>query len=237
MHPARIAELLQPFLLEGAGENSSGRGRLSPAQLQNISIYIDMILRWNERVNLTAVREPDEIVTRHFGESLFTARRLFSGNPNLLHQQLTTYDQGQFGGDLIDLGSGAGFPGLPIKIWNPDLGVTLIESKPKKATFLREVIRALTLTRVDVFAERAETFDGQACVVTLRAVERLERALPTALRLVVPGGAVALLIGRAQLDRIYLATASINWSEPVSIPRSSNRVLLVGKLGPEKRDS
>src|SRR5215471_12118511 len=87
MDPRRIAELLQPFLLEGAAESSAGP-RLSQAQIQSISIYIDMILRWNERVNLTAVREPEEIVTRHFGESLFTARYLFPRNRKPLEPTL-----------------------------------------------------------------------------------------------------------------------------------------------------
>ena len=92
---------------------------------------------------------------------------------------------GRGGIDLIDLGSGAGFPGLPIKLWAPDLRITLIESNQKKSTFLREAdLRALTLMNVDVFSARAEDFPAQASVVTLRAVERFEDVLPTATRLV-----------------------------------------------------
>src|SRR5882762_8038665 len=90
MNPARIAELLQPFLRPEfataavsdlchsepakAGEESA---LLSPFQLQSISTYIDILLRWNARINLTAIRDPEEIVTRHFGESFFMARHLF----------------------------------------------------------------------------------------------------------------------------------------------------------------
>src|SRR6266446_1456516 len=90
MHPERIAELLRPFLAAGSGvdvqsspervQGPADAGRpaaLSSAQLETISIYIDILLRWNARVNLTAVRDPEEIVTRHFGESLFAARHLF----------------------------------------------------------------------------------------------------------------------------------------------------------------
>ena len=233
MDSRRIAELLQPFLLEGAAE-SSAVPRLSQAQIQNISIYIDMILRWNERVNLTAVREPEEIVTRHFGEALFTARYLFPRNRKPLEPTLG--GQQQAGGGLTDLGSGAGFPGLPVKIWNPDLSVTLIESNQKKAAFLREVMRALTLTNVNIFAGRAEHFDGQADIVTLRAVERFEKILSVALRLLLPGGKLALLIGRAQLARIEELTPSIKWSEPALIPLSRNRVLLVGSLDAGKQE-
>jgi 16S rRNA (guanine527-N7)-methyltransferase len=234
MDPARIAELLQPFLLEGAAESSAGPP-LSQAQMQSISIYIDMILRWNERVNLTAVRGPEEIVTRHFGESLFTARYLFPRNPKAL--QPTAKGQHPAGGHLTDLGSGAGFPGLPVKIWNPDLRVTLIESNQKKATFLREVMRVLILTNVNVFAGRAENFAGHADVITLRAVERFERILSVALRLLLPGGKLALLIGRAQLARIEELTPSIKWSEPAAIPLSRNRVLRVGSLDARKQES
>jgi 16S rRNA (guanine527-N7)-methyltransferase len=204
---------------------------LSRAQLQTISIYVDILLRWNARVNLTAVRAAEEIVTRHFGESLFAALHLFPFNT---HAGTATAEATT---DLADLGSGAGFPGLPIKIWNPELKLTLIESNQKKATFLREVTRALTLTDVDVFAGRAENFGGSARLVTLRAVERIELALPTALRLLVPGGQLALLVGRAQLDRIRQLASSIDWSEPLSIPLSANRILLVGNLDPRKRES
>src|SRR3989442_14834828 len=106
MQSDRIAELLQPFLPVPLVES----------QLQAISTYIDMLLRWNARINLTAVRQPEEIVTRHFGESLFAARRLFpatmaDNQPPADHQRPTTNNR------VIDVGSGAGFPGIPIKIW------------------------------------------------------------------------------------------------------------------------
>src|SRR5258708_2508378 len=106
METARIAQLLEPFQVP-----------LSAAQLNNISTYIDMLLRWNARMNLTAVRDPEEIVTRHFGESLFAARHLFPAEDG----RLTT-------DDCIDVGSGTGFPGLPIKLWAPNIHLTLVES-------------------------------------------------------------------------------------------------------------
>jgi 16S rRNA (guanine527-N7)-methyltransferase len=257
MHPARIAELLHPFLAEEVHHHNPRCGGisvpepaavLSEAQLRNISIYVDLLLRWNARVNLTAVRAAEEIVTRHFGESLFVALHLFPFNTPAGITAPESRPRPQSGvaaerssaeaiTDIADLGAGAGFPGLPIKIWNPELKLTLIESHQKKATFLREVIRALTLTDVDVFAGRAENFGGQARLVTLRAVERFELALSTALRLVVPGGRLALLVGRAQLGRIHQLVSSIAWSEPLSIPLSANRILLVGSLDPTKRES
>ena len=146
MNDARIAELLEPFL----SDNSRRTAALSPAQMRLISMYVDLLLRWNDRVNLTAIREPEEIVTRHFGESIFAARRLF---PQPEVETGTT-------AHVIDIGSGAGFPGLPTKIWAPHIRLTLIESNQKKATFLREVVRHLGLANVDVFAARAKTYLG-----------------------------------------------------------------------------
>src|SRR6202043_4209667 len=84
MDDARIAELLIPFLSDSprlrgheGSASASNAAVLSPTQLRHISTYIDLLLRWNARINLTAVREPEEIVTRHFGESIFAARHLF----------------------------------------------------------------------------------------------------------------------------------------------------------------
>jgi 16S rRNA (guanine527-N7)-methyltransferase len=244
MHPGRIAELLRPFLAAGSGadvQSSPERAQdepdarqgaaLSSAQLELISIYIDLLLRWNARINLTAVRDPEEIVTRHFGESLFAARRLFpapmaDSQPPLDHQRPTPNNR------VIDVGSGAGFPGIPIKIWAPQVHLTLIESNQKKATFLKEVFRALTLTNADVVSARAENFFWQAEIVTLRAVERFEKALAAAVRLVVSGGRIALLIGERQVQLTRQFGNMFRWSEPLTIPLSSNRVLLLGSKEP-----
>ena len=127
------------------------------------------------------------------------------------------------------MGSGPGFPGLPIKIWNLDLQVTLIESNQKKATFLREVVRTLTLTDVNVFAARAETRPpATADLVTLRAVERFDESLTVAANLVVPGGRLALLIGSAQVEQTSHLSPHFDWRPPISIPNSRARVLLLG---------
>jgi 16S rRNA (guanine527-N7)-methyltransferase len=202
-----IAELLRPFL---------GHREPSPQQLKSISMYIDILLRWNSRMNLTAVREPDAIVTRHFGESLFAAWTLFPQQP--------TADV-----RLVDVGSGSGFPGIPMKIWASALSLTLIESNQKKATFLREVTRALTLTNVDVFSNRAEEFPAaSASVVSMRAVERFETSLPTAARLVAPEGRLALLIGHSQVGRAHELASVFSWQKPIAVPHSTTRVLLIG---------
>jgi 16S rRNA (guanine527-N7)-methyltransferase len=217
MDTTRIAELLQPFL--GPADDQ----RLTANDLQNISTYIDLLLRWNARINLTAIRHPDEIVTRHFGESLFAARHLF---PQCRRERPSSCSPAE---TLIDVGSGAGFPGIPIKVWATHIHLTLIESTQKKATFLREAIRTLTLTDVNVFPDRAEAYPHPpAQVVTLRAVERFDTTLPTAARLVAPGGRLALLISEAQLATAHKLTPEFSWQDPLSIPLSSTRRLAIG---------
>jgi 16S rRNA (guanine527-N7)-methyltransferase len=197
---------------------------LSDQQLTFISMYIDILLKWNQRINLTAVRTPEEIVTRHFGESLFAAQQLFPGSRASAQRDVASDVS-----TVVDVGSGAGFPGLPVKIWAPEIRLTLIESNHKKATFLREVVRALGLKDADVFADRAENFTAaSADLVTLRAVERFEEAAPTAAGLVRPSGRLALLIGESQIEQATIAVEDLRWQAPVSIPLSNRRVLLVG---------
>jgi 16S rRNA (guanine527-N7)-methyltransferase len=214
MDASRIAELLDPFL--GPQDQRPDTQDLIP----HISTYIDILQRWNARINLTAIRDEEQIVTRHFGESLFAARHLFprrSSVPSLVK-----------GFEVADVGSGAGFPGIPIKLWAPEISLTLIESNQKKATFLKEVTRALTLTDVNIRTTRAESLAGVSfAVVTLRAVERFELILPVAANLVAPGGRLVLLIGRTQLPQAQSALPSLNWSNPVAIPISQSRVFAV----------
>ncbi len=256
MRTEEIAGLLQPFLEKALPERC----------LAQISIYIDLLSRWNSRINLTAIRDPREIVTRHFGESLFLARHLFpspvtsrvphpsgfskGGGFRLLERERLLSQPSAIdahGGEVraLDIGSGAGFPGLPLKIWAPAISLTLIESNHKKATFLREVARALTLTDVNVLTARAESLVSQpdsgvrprtpsqptlvpADVVTLRAVERFDTILPTAARLVAPGGRLALLIGASQVTSV--ASQGIPPATPIPIPLSDSRVLSIHVL-------
>jgi 16S rRNA (guanine527-N7)-methyltransferase len=167
-----IADLLAPYLSD------------PPATLiAQLSAYLDLLLKWNARTNLTAIRDPEEIVRRHFGESLFAARHLDSVAPD------------SNAATLLDFGSGAGFPGLPIALLRPDIRVTLSESQNKKATFLRETIRTLSLPNAEVWAARVETLPAnrQFRIVTLRAVDNMEAALSAAKVRVAAGGRLVLL--------------------------------------------
>ncbi len=206
MTPARTRELLFPFLAMHS---------ISDQQLALVSAHLGLLLKWNAKMNLTAVRDPEEIVTRHFGESFFAAQHVLP-DPN-------------GSGSLFDVGSGAGFPGIPIAISTPKLKVTLIEAQQKKAVFLREAIRTLQLANVEVVQERVERVQGQADVVTLRAVEQFNRVLPAAAELVAKGGRLALLIGMSQNPLAASLLPTLAWRDPVPIPLSRDRVLLIGQ--------
>jgi 16S rRNA (guanine527-N7)-methyltransferase len=198
--------------------------------VKDISTYIDILLRWNSRVNLTSVRDPEDIVTRHFGESLFAARHLFPAPASSVSPVSSVVKGPEVSGTLADVGSGAGFPGLPIKLWSPGISLTLIESNHKKAAFLREVTRALTLTDVNILNLRAEALAPTTFkVVTLRAVERFESILPTAATLVAPSGRLALLIGASQRDQASSVLPKFAWSTASPIPRSHSRIILIGR--------
>jgi 16S rRNA (guanine527-N7)-methyltransferase len=156
---SRIVTLLAPYIGDAP----------VPANLYaQLSTYLDLLIRWNARTNLTAIREPERMVERHFGESLFCGLQLAS--------RLTPTST------LLDFGSGAGFPGLPIQLLLPELRVTLAESQNKKASFLHEATRSLNLGHTKVWAKRVEDLPAEAVfdAVTLRAVDRMELAITAA---------------------------------------------------------
>ena len=133
---------------------------------------------------------------------------------------------------VLDIGSGAGFPALPLKLWAPHIHLTLIESNHKKAAFLREVARALTLTNINVITDRAEVLAARPDfprteVVTLRAVEHFATILPQAITLLAPQATLALLIGAAQIPHLTTLT-TMKWHSPIPIPQSHRRVLSIG---------
>lgn len=172
---AQIAALLEPYLA----------GAITPATLYTqLGVYLDLLLRWNARTNLTAIRDPEEIVRRHFGESLFAGIHIAP----LLPPSAT----------LLDFGSGAGFPGLPIQLLFPELQITLAESQGKKASFLREAVRTLGL-KSEVWAKRVEEMplDRRFHCVALRAVDNMGVALEAVPARILPSGILAVLGGEA----------------------------------------
>lgn len=201
---ARARAVLQPFGLE-----------LSDRQLKQILAYLDLLLRWNRRINLTSLTRPEDCLTRHFGESLFLARAL------------------KLQGRLLDVGSGAGFPGLALKIVFPALEATLLEPVAKKRAFLKEAARACQFNGVEVRAERLEDYApgaaGRFEAATVRALGRLPETVSHLATCLKPRGHMCLWLGRSQTASLGEAS-NIEWKEPVPLPLSKSRVILIGNL-------
>lgn len=181
----RIAELVAPYLQAGAGSAWGELTRCSPEALyRGLSRYLDLLVRWNARTNLTAIRGPELMVERHFGESLFAGL--------LLGRHLREGDS------VLDFGSGGGLPGLPVQLLYPGLRVTLAESQGKKAAFLREVVRSLGLS-TEVWGERVEGMEAERrfAAVTMRAVDRMQEMVPVAKGRVRAGGWLLQMVAEA----------------------------------------
>lgn len=182
-------------------------------QVQQIQQYMALLLRWNDKMNLTAIRDPLEILYRHFCESMFGAAAIPVENCR-----------------LADVGSGGGFPGLPLKIIRPDADVFLIESNVKKATFLTEVVRELGLTGVRVLVSRYEELSEEVApvdIVCSRAVGDFGPFLDWASSPVLSTQKVALWIGAQDAESVR-RLQTWEWQEPVPIPHSLRRSILVG---------
>src|SRR6266436_8687772 len=185
----------------------------TPEQLSMIQRYITMLLAWNEKVNLTAIRDPLEILYRHFCESMYavTAVPLQAGR-------------------LADVGSGGGFPGLALKIARPELQVFLIESNVKKATFLAEIVRELGFKDVRVLVSPYEELGEEVApldFVCSRALGEFGKFLVWAGSAQVAANQAILWVGGRDIDEIKKIGGWL-WRVPISIPRSLQRFLLVG---------
>ena len=203
---ARTAELLDPF---GIRLNSDQTGRLL--------VYLDLLLKWNSKINLIGKSSGEECVTRHFGESLFLGRAM------------------GLDGSLLDIGSGAGFPGLALKIIYPDLEATLLEPVTKKRAFLKEVIRICQFEHVGVLGQRLEDFSSQLAenkynYATSRAVGGFANLIENAAACLKPKGRLCLWLGHQDASAIVLSRTPFKWQKPVLIPLSLRREILIGEL-------
>ena len=196
----RLLELLRPF-----GVN------LSDSQAAQTLNYLHLLLRWNEKINLTAIRDPEEAVTRHFGESLFPATHL------------------QLRGTLLDIGTGAGFPGLALKIVFPDLAVTLLEPVTKKRAFLKEAVRVCGFTEVSIRGERLEDLVAASDplnfeLATMRAVGNLEVLVPLAAKALKSSGKCLLWLSSEQGANLGSINSGLNWGQPLKMPISQTEI-------------
>ncbi|MSO19483.1 MAG: 16S rRNA (guanine(527)-N(7))-methyltransferase RsmG [Acidobacteria bacterium] len=195
---------------------------LSSVQQRQLLIHFELLLSWNQKMNLSAIRDPRQIAERHFAESLFLASLLpapdgLPGAPARI---------------MIDVGSGAGFPGLPLKVVWPHVETVLLEPNQKKATFLKDVIRQCGLERASVSTDRLETaargeMAGRAALVTMRAVAVAHTDLDSLARLLDGNGQVALFLGEADAERVA-RDSSFCWLRMDVIPNSLRRMILTG---------
>ncbi len=189
----------------------------SDKQVQEIQLYIRILLAWNAKLNLTAIRDPLEILYRHFCESMYAATAVPVEN-----------------GRLADVGSGGGFPGLPLKILRPELQVFLIESNVKKATFLAEVIRELGLQDARVLVSRYEELAEEVApldFVCSRALGEFAPFLEWASSEAIASKEVILWVGARDVDEIR-RIKTWTWRDPIPVPHSLRRLLLVGERSP-----
>ena len=190
---------------------ASGLPELQPELLRQFESYLALLLRWNTRLNLTAIRDRKSILSRHFVESIACAHALPEGIQTLL-----------------DFGSGAGFPGIPIALCCPEISVRLAESQGKKAAFLREAVRSLGLTAI-VWSHRAETLQSTFDCVIMRAVDRMEAAVSAASGLVSAGGWLVLMTTGPELPTLQRAAGEVFvWRAPVRLASGLDRLLLMG---------
>jgi len=186
---------------------------VTPEQVTAIQKYMAMLLAWNDKVNLTAIRDPLEVLYRHFCECMYAAA-------------VVPLKRGR----LADVGSGAGFPGLALKIASPELDVILIESNVKKATFLAEVVRELGFTNTRVLVSRYEELGEEIAPVDYvcsRALGEFEKFLGWARSERVGADNAVLWAGGRDIEAVRRITGW-SWREPIAVPHSLQRFLLVG---------
>jgi 16S rRNA (guanine527-N7)-methyltransferase len=208
---SNITEELQPYGVKPNEVLSS-----------QIRSYVEMLLVWNRKMSLTAVTDPVEIIRFHFGESIFalTAGAISDGR-------------------LADVGSGAGFPGLPIRLARPSINLTMIESNIKKCTFLREVSRKLRIdgdvrvlnSRMEDVATPSPSEDERFDFISARAVGDFDALLAFARKFLAEKGRLVLWIGQEDAEMLAKVHSVLwEWSGPILVPNSSRRNLLSGRL-------
>lgn len=201
-------------LAAGRPTLDSHLAQLDPAAAARFDAYLALLLKWNARLNLTAIRKPEDIAKRHFAECIFAA------------EQIPAHAK-----TLLDFGSGAGFPGIPIAILRSNVTVTLAESQSRKAAFLQEAVRTLQL-KAEVWAGRVEALPAGRVFdwVTLRAVDRMPTACRTAVSRLAPGGSLMVFATR-QTEAVLNSLPGIRWDRAARLPGSEQALLKVGHPG------
>ena len=166
-----------------------------------IQQYLELLVKWNYKFNLTAEKDPDSILKRHVFDSLQYSRAL---KPDFR---------------VMDIGSGAGFPGIPLKIIFPEMALVLVESQRKRCSFMETVVRELGIDQTEVINTRAEDIptqqEGQFHAVIFRAVSDLNQCLILGERFIAPGG--RLIVKKPPDESTHLQDSSLSLKDDISI--------------------
>jgi 16S rRNA (guanine527-N7)-methyltransferase len=195
---------------------------LDAGQVQQISRYADLLLRWNRAIKLTAIRDPREVIARHFAETMYLTRFI------------------ELRGSLLDVGSGAGFPGLALRIAQPNLKVVLLEPAVKKRAFLKEVVRECGLTDVEIDGAKVESFCIPRALqfdsATMRAVGQFGVVLGATASCLKASGSLYLWLTSREAQHLAADEPNFNqlftWPAPIPVPQSREREIWCGRLKP-----
>jgi 16S rRNA (guanine527-N7)-methyltransferase len=198
-----------------AAIRNAGLGTLDRESSDRFEAYLRLLLKWNSKLNLTAIRDPGDVLRRHFVECIQCAQAL---------------PRAEEGATLLDFGSGAGLPGIPISICRPEIRVTLTESQGKKSAFLREAVRALELD-AEVFHGRVEEMapDRVFSYVTLRAVDKMREACRAAVPRLEDGGQLAVFSTKEKVAELESALPEIEWRGRVQLATLQDGEILFGQ--------
>jgi 16S rRNA (guanine(527)-N(7))-methyltransferase RsmG len=188
-----------------------------PHLVESVVLYCALLQKWNLRINLTSLKNPTEIITTHFAESFFAAGYL---------QPTDT--------PVLDIGSGAGFPALAMKLWRPEISFYLLEPRKKRAAFLSAVRRELRLSEVFVLSKTVEEccemdFSQQPGLLTLRAVGEGAALIKRSLQLARPEARTMLFLTAGKVGEVLSQLPELAWNEPIPIPWSRQRVIVLGE--------
>ena len=200
---------------------------LSEIQLKQFYNYMNLLIEWNKKINLTAITEPNEIILKHFVDSLTISKYISDGTR------------------VVDVGTGAGFPGIPLKIYRQDIEITLLDSLQKRINFLDEVIRELNLEKIETVHSRVEDFGKDKKyrekfdIATSRAVANLATLSEYLLPLVKVGGKAISMKGSLIEEELELSKNAIKILggkvekvDEFNLPNSdiSRNIILINKI-------
>ena len=192
----------------------------TPKQLEQLSKFYQLLIEWNQKINLTRITEENDVYLKHFYDSLTISKVV-----NLKEKK-----------SLCDVGTGAGFPGIVLKIIYPNLKVVLIDSLLKRVNYLNEIIKQLELTDIEAIHTRGEDYKGSFDVVTSRAVANIEKLVKYTMHLVNKNGIFVAMKGNIEeefnkevLDKLKQKYKIIKIEEFILPIENSKRSLIIMK--------